>query len=62
MTNINLTTTSFTPSTAPPTILFNSPFQKPSDPDFKMNYMSLDPEHMKTYIFTSPTTFENIGE
>jgi hypothetical protein len=38
------------------------PFKQAAEPNFKMNYMSLNPTHLKNYIFTSPNTFENIGQ
>ncbi len=38
------------------------PFKQAAEPNFKMNYMSLDPLHLKNNIFTASTTFENIGQ
>jgi hypothetical protein len=61
MTSINLTTTSFTPPTAPPTILFYSPFQKPSVPNFKMNFMGLKAGIFESTVFTEKNTFQAIG-
>jgi hypothetical protein len=61
MGNINLSTTSFTPSSTLSTILFNSPFQKPSVPSFKMNFMGLKPSVFESTVFTEKNTFQAIG-
>ena len=61
MNNINLNTISFTPTATQPTVLFNSPFQKPSVPAFKMNFMGLKPLDFESTVFTNKDTFEAIG-
>jgi hypothetical protein len=61
MSNINLNTISFTPPATQPTVLFNSPFQKPSVPSFKMNFMGLKPSVFESTVFTEKNTFQAIG-